>query len=141
MKLTNNFTLEELIKSETAEKYGIDNTPSEKVIQNLTKLAETILQPIRDELQTPIRVSSGYRSPELNQKIGGVKSSQHTDGSASDLTLGTKNRNKILFSVIVRMIKEGKIKVGQLIDEYNYSWIHVSLPREKKINNQILHIR
>ena len=141
MKLTNNFTLEELIKSETAEKYHLDNTPSEEGIQKLKRLAETILQPIRDELQTPIRISSGYRSPEVNAKVGGVKTSQHCLSEAVDLTLGTKNRNKILFSVIVRMIKEGKIKVGQLIDEYNYSWIHVSMPRAKKINNQVLHIR
>ncbi len=77
MKLTNNFTLEELIKSETAEKYHLDNTPSEEGIQKLKMLAETILQPIRDELQTPIRISSGYRSTEVNAKVGGVKTSQH----------------------------------------------------------------
>jgi uncharacterized protein YcbK (DUF882 family) len=137
MNLTKNFTLEELYRSATATSKKIDNTPNSEITAKLTKLAKEILQPIRDELGKPIRVTSGYRSPKLNTAVGGSKTSQHMKGEAADLQLiGGKNAE--LFNVIKNMINSGKLKVGQLIWEYGTktepNWVHVSLPYSK-VNN------
>lgn len=150
MDLTQNFTLEELIKSDTANKYKIDNSPDEKIIKNLKLLCENILQPIRDRYAKPITVTSGYRCDKLNKKVGGVKTSQHLNGEAADLICDDKRKlnstdynirkeNECLFLIIQDMIKKGEIKVRQLINENNFSWIHVSLPTNK-LKNQIIKI-
>lgn len=138
---TKNFSYDELIASATAKRLNIDNTPIPEYKDNLRRLAEDVLQPIRDAWRAPVVVNSGYRSIELNKAIGGVSNSQHLTGEAADIKIGGKDRNKKLFNLIYKLISQGKIKVGQLIDEYNYQWIHVSLPRKDKENNQILHIR
>jgi uncharacterized protein YcbK (DUF882 family) len=140
-QFTKNFSYDELIASSTAKRLGLDNTPSEEEKEKLRQLAEEILQPIRDAWKSPIIVNSAYRSEEVNKAVGGVKNSQHRLGEAADITIGGKERNRKLFNFIYKLINQGKIKVGQLIDEYNYSWIHVSLPRKNKPNNQILHLK
>lgn len=140
-KITKNFTYDELIYSATANRMGIDNTPSKDEKESLIKLAKEILQPIRDKWGGPIVVTSGYRCEAVNRAVGGAKTSQHRLGQAADIKIGSKAQNKALFNLIQKMIKIGDIKVGQLIDEYGYSWIHVSLPRENKPNNQILHLK
>lgn len=141
MRITKNFSLDELYASATAARLKIDNTPSEEIKEKLDRLAKTILQPIRDKWGAPIVVTSGYRCPELNKAVGGAKTSQHMLGEAADLKVGGKTENKKLFRVIEAMVKSGKLNVGQLIDEYGASWIHVSLPRVGKQNNQILHLK
>ena len=83
MQLSQNFTLAELTKSQTAERKGIKNVPNSEAIENLKMLAENILQPIRNEFGSFI-VSSGYRCPELSIAIGSSKTSQHCTGSAAD---------------------------------------------------------
>lgn len=133
-----NFTISELVKSPTAERLHIDNNPSGVIIMRLTELIRTILQPIRDAYGKPIYVSSGYRCPKLNKAVGGVPTSQHVRGEAADIYV--KGDNKELFIIIKKLIDEGKITVGQLIDEYHYKWIHISLPTSKH-KNQILHIK
>lgn len=133
-----NFTISELVKSPTAERLHIDNNPSGVIIMRLTELIRTILQPIRDAYKKPIYVSSGYRCPKLNKAVGGVPTSQHVRGEAADIYV--KGDNKELFILAKKLIDEGKITVGQLIDEYNYKWIHISLPTSKH-KNQILHIK
>ena len=140
-QFTKNFSYDELIASATAKRLGIDNTPTLEEKERLRQLAEDILQPIRDAWKSPIVVNSGFRSEALNKAVGGVKTSQHRLGEAADIKVGGKDRNKKLFNFIYKLISQGKIKVGQLIDEYNYQWIHVSLPRKNKENNQILHIK
>ena len=75
----------------------------------------------------------------LNKAVGGSKTSQHLLGQAADIK-SSQNENKALFQLIEKMVKAGEIQVGQLIDEYYYKWIHVSLPRTNKPNNQILHL-
>lgn len=141
-QLTKNFTLEELTKSTMAKKYKIDNKPDKNSILNLEKLAKTILQPIRDKFNAPIYVTSGYRSLLLNKKVGGSPTSQHLRGEAADLKTKSDSidDNRALFNLIKRMIEEGKLTVGQLIDEYSYDWIHVSLPTNRH-KNEVLHIR
>lgn len=142
MKLSKNFTLEELVRSGTAQRLRINNTPTEKVIKNLRELCEKVLQPIREKFGEPLVVSSGYRSPALNRRLGGARTSQHLTGSAADIhTMSdTPADNKRLFDMIRQMMKDGEIKVGQLIDEYNYNWVHVSLPNAGKVN-QVLSIK
>lgn len=141
-QFTKNFSYDELIASATAKRLGLDNTPNEQEKENLRRLAEEILQPIRDAWKSPIIVNSGFRSEAVNKAVGGVKNSQHRLGEAADIKIGGRDRNKKLFNFIYKLISQGKIKVGQLIDEYNYQWIHVSLPRNNgKPNNQILHIK
>lgn len=135
--LSKNFTLEELIDSLTADKYNIKNIPDSQEIENLKKLAINILQPIRDKYNHSISVSSGFRCERLNKIIGGSKTSQHITGSAADIKC-TYTSKAYLFNMIKNMIKDGEIKVGQLIWEYGSksepNWIHISLPY-KKINN------
>jgi len=142
MLLSKNFTYEELTKSNTASRLKINNSPDDEALAKLKKLANDVLQPIRDVYGKPIKVSSGYRCLKLNEKVGGTVNSQHVKGEAADITsiTDTVDENKVLFELIKKLIKDGKIVVGQLIDEYNYNWVHVSLPNDKH-KNQILHIK
>lgn len=142
MKLSKNFTSEELTRSTTAQRLHINNEPSVKVLTNLTHLATNVLQPLRDAWGQPIVVSSGYRNEELNKTVGGAKNSQHLYGEAADIhTLSDiPAENQALFATAVCLVRGGRIKVGQLIDEYGYNWIHISLPNSKH-TNQIIHIR
>lgn len=134
-QITANFTLNELIYSSTADRYDIDNTPSQFEYNNLKRLCEEVLQPIRNRYGEPIKVTSGYRSPQLNSKLKGSATSQHCKGEAADIDC---ENNERLFNIIISMINNNEIEVGQLIDEKKYSWIHISLPYHKK--NQILHL-
>lgn len=142
MNLTKNFTLEELTYSSTAKKYGIDNTPNNTELNNLRELAEVILQPIRNKYGKSIVVSSGYRNLRLNKLVKGSPTSQHVKGEAADIhtVSDTKSDNKKLFELIKDMVLKGEIYVGQLINEYDYNWIHISLPNNKH-KNQILSIK
>ena len=87
MKLSKNFSLEELIRSSTAMKIGIDNIPNDEHLKNLQVVVDEIAQPLRDHFGKPVRINSGYRSPALNDAIGGSKKSQHSKGEALDLEI------------------------------------------------------
>lgn len=89
MKLTENFKLTEFTKSSTAQRLGLDNTPSTHIVRALTNLCQQVLQPLRDWYGKPIIVSSGYRSAMLNKAVGGVSNSQHMKGEAADLQVRT----------------------------------------------------
>jgi len=145
MRLTNNFTFEELIFSETAKDNSINNTPDERSEVNLVKLAVTVLQPIRDEWKKPIVVNSGYRSQKLNSFVGGAENSDHKYGAAADIRSSTNTRkdNEELYKTIVRLVKEGKIVCRQIINEYDYKWIHVSVnhPKNTTKYNEFLAIK
>ena len=104
MTLSENFTLEELINSTTAKAKGIDNTPSEDVVNNLTNLTTKLLQPLRGIIGKPLIINSGYRSKLLNSAVGGVESSQHILGEAADISfdspkklLGALTRSQLEF--------------------------------------------
>lgn len=142
MKITKDFTLEELTKSATANRLKINNEPTEQELNSLLALCRTILQPIRDKYGKPIIISSGFRCAKLNKAVGGSKTSQHVKGEAADIhtTSDTKASNKALFEVIVEMVQKGEITVGQLINEYDYNWLHVSLPTHEH-KNQIFNIK
>ena len=85
MKLSKNFSLAELCKSQTATRMGLDNNPSEDEQENLRLLCERVLQPIRDHFNHIVTISSGYRNEILSQKIGSSSKSQHCKGEAADL--------------------------------------------------------
>ena len=120
--LTNNyFTIDELCASDTARRRGIDNSPTQEAIANLTKLRDRVLNPARESLGSTIYVNSGYRSPALNAAVGGTSSSQHLEGEAADITTKSRKKNQKLFAIIVQ---QGNY--DQLIWEGDGSWIHVS---------------
>jgi hypothetical protein len=87
MQLTNNFSLAEMVKSDTALRHDMDNTPGEAEIANLKTLCEKVLQPVRDKFQTGVKVNSGFRHPEVNAKVGGSKTSDHCKGQAADIEI------------------------------------------------------
>lgn len=87
MQLTENFSLNEMIKSETALRHGLDNTPNEEVINNLRLLCEHVLQPLRTAYGRGIKVNSGYRAPEVNAAVGGSRTSDHCKGQAADIEI------------------------------------------------------
>lgn len=144
MNLTKNFTLEEMTYSATAKMYNIDNSADEHGIAKLKRLCEEILQPVRDRAGSAIIVTSGYRCQKLNSVVGGAKNSQHCSFEAADIK-AANGKNNSLYNIILNMINRGEIKVGQLIkythkNDSNILWIHVSMPRANKKNNQLLHI-
>ena len=129
------FTIKELCNSNTANSLKLDNTPNEEETNNLVQLVENILDPAREAWGKPIIVNSGFRNKELNSKVGGSKTSQHTLGQAADITVGNPTDNKKLFELIQKLA----LPFDQLIDEYNYKWVHVSYgPKNRR---QILHIK
>lgn len=125
-----------MIASSIAKLKGIDNIPNTQTTESLKRLCEEILQPIRNKFGKPITITSGYRSSVLNTAIGGSKSSQHIKGEAADIVC---NDNRALWNLIYKMILNKEIRVGQLIDEKNLRWIHISLPDSTHCN-QILHL-
>ena len=97
------FTIKELTRSTTARLRGIDNTPSQQVINNLTALVDNVLDPLREAWGMPIHVNSGYRCKALNEAVGGVPASQHMLGEAADITAGTSTLNRHLYALLRRL--------------------------------------
>jgi zinc D-Ala-D-Ala carboxypeptidase len=132
MKLTENFNLNELTKSQVAERKGIPNNPSSDHIDSLKKLAESVLQPLRNHYESPVIITSGYRSAELCLAIGSSIESQHAKGQAADLEIiGVSNydtalwiKNNLDFDQLILEFWKGE-------DEPNSGWIHVSYVGKK----------
>lgn len=122
------FTIEEMVKSNTAQAKGIDNTPPKWVEQNLNQLIIAVLQPLRVWYGKPIYVTSGYRCEELNKAVGGAKYSGHLYGYAADITVNNAEENRKLFDYIINYLSFDKC-----IDEHNGQWVHVSF---RKGNNR-----
>jgi D-alanyl-D-alanine dipeptidase len=138
MQLSENLSLAEVMRSETAKRKGVSNMPTPEHIENFKKLAENIFQPIRKHFGKPIHISSGYRSAALNKAIGGAASSQHCTGEAIDIDMdGTSITNKQVFDYI----KE-HLNFDQLIWEFgtasNPDWVHVSYESTGKQRKQVL---
>ena len=118
------FTMAEMTRSATAQRLGIDNSPTVAQRQNITDLVDILLDPIRAAWGGPIVVNSGFRCKELNAIVGGAAGSQHTKGQAADIecTSRKESDNKRLFD----MIRNMNLPFDQLINEYGYNWIHIS---------------
>lgn len=137
-QLSEHFTLSEMTQSSTADRYNINNNVGTFEYNNLQRLCKEVLQPIRNKYGEPIRVTSGYRCPELNRRLKGSASSAHLKGLAVDID--TPNNEK-LFHLIIAMMNNGEISVDQLIDEKNFSWLHIGLKENPDNNrNQVLHL-
>ena len=130
MKLSKNFSLSELTKSQTATRKGISNEPSTEHVENLIHLAESVLQPVRDHFGKPVMISSGYRSPELCEAIGSSTKSQHARGEAADfeipgvdnMQLATWiNKNTDFDQLILEFYEPG---------DPNSGWVHCSAVKE-----------
>lgn len=145
MKFTEHFTYEEMTNSPTAKRLGLSNAPNAEALDNLKHLCESVLEPLRMKYGRPIIVTSGFRSEAVNRAVGGVKSSDHIVGAAADIRTVSDGRedNEKLFKIAKKMVEDGEIEVRQLIDEYNYNWIHISVnhPKNPYKHNQVLHIK
>jgi zinc D-Ala-D-Ala carboxypeptidase len=126
MQLTNNFSLAEMVKSDTALRHDMDNTPGETEIENLKRLCEKVLQPIREHFKTGVKVNSGFRHPEVNAKVGGSKTSDHCKGQAADIEIpGIPNADLAVWIM-------DNLTYTQLILEFytpgvpDSGWVHVS---------------
>ena len=125
IRVSKNFALSEMVKSATAERLNVDNSPSDIHLVNLTHLAIHILQPVRDEFGV-ITINSGYRSPALNAKVGGSKTSQHCNGQAADFeSFSTPNpdlakwiANNLVFDQLILEFYDGV--------NPNSGWVHCS---------------
>lgn len=131
MKLSKNLSLAEVVKSNTAKRLGIDNTPDAWTIENLRSVAESVFQPLRDSFGVPIYVSSGYRSEALNKAIGGSKRSQHIQGRALDLDADVFGvcTNADIFRYILNNLEFDQL-IWEFGDEDNPDWVHVSFVRD-----------
>lgn len=118
------FSISEMTRSDTARRLGIDNTPSDSIKKNLTLFINTVLDPIREDWGSPIIVSSGYRCPELNKAVGGVKTSGHMYGFCADLQVKGDLRKFSCF--VIEWMKEHQMKWDQIIWEKcgNVTWLH-----------------
>ena len=127
MKLSENLTLREAIKSNTATRLGIKNEPEQWEINNLRAVAENIFQPVRDHFGVPIGVSSGYRCKELNKAIGGSKYSQHMIGEALDIDADIYGRvtNAEIFNYIKNNLEWDQM-IWEFGDDEEPNWVHVS---------------
>jgi len=152
MKLSENLSLSEVIRSESAKRRGIDNMPTPEHLANLKILAEKIFQPIRENFRVPIHISSGYRSRKLNAAISGSATSQHCTGEALDIDMDGSPHGVTNLDIF-NFIKD-KLDFDQVINEFpkngNPDWVHVSYKvkggnrkqvlKAVKVNNQTKYI-
>ncbi len=136
-QLTKNFSLAEMVKSETALRHGMENKPGPDELNNLLKLCANVLQPIRDHYQKGVKVNSGYRSPDVNAKVGGSRTSDHCRGMAADIEIpGVPNAE------LAAYIRDN-LAYTQLILEFytpgvpDSGWVHVSYD-DQDLKKQVL---
>ncbi len=136
--VSKNISYKEATRSDTAKRLGIDNTPNAEQFSNMVHVAENVFQPVREHFDTPIYVSSFFRSEALNKAIGGSSSSTHMKGEAMDLDADVYG--KVTNAEIFHYIKDN-LEFDQLIWEFgtdkNPDWVHVSLSKNNN-RNQIL---
>jgi len=132
MNISKHLSVKEVIKSNTATRFGIDNTPTAEHLTNLKYVANHIFEPLRTHFGIPIGISSGYRSDALNKAVNGSKSSQHCKGEALDIDADIFG--KLANADIFNYIKDN-LDFDQLIWEYgndiNPDWVHVSYSKER----------
>ena len=127
MRLSKNFVLSEITRSNTAKRLGIDNGPNKNHLRSIQRLITNLIQPMRDALG-PIRISSGYRNPNVNRAIGGSTKSQHCKGEALDLQFWKDG--KICNKEIYDWVLSSNVEFDQMINEFDFAWIHISLKKE-----------
>ena len=138
MRLSQNFTLAEMIKSQTAERKGINNNPNEDNIENLQRLCEHILQPVREHYGKVVSVSSGFRSPELCVAIGSSVNSQHASGQAADFEIYGIANAELAKYIIDTLDFDQLILEFHNPEEPNSGWIHCSYKNKEENRKQVL---
>jgi len=138
MKLSKSFTLNELTKSQTAEREGINNNPSESQLEKLQRLCENILQPVRDHFGMPVVVSSGFRSAELCVKIGSSINSQHTKGEAADFEIFGVSNQELAHWIDKNLDYDQMILEFWNPEEKNSGWIHCSYKNPEENRKEFL---
>lgn len=138
MRISEHISYREAIKSNTATRRGIDNTPSDYEITNMVGVAENIFEPLRKWVGGPIKITSMYRCEELNRAIGGSSRSQHCEGRAIDLddTFGYKT-NKEMFEYIRENLNFDNL-IYEFGDDNNPDWIHVSYISDDENRNRVM---
>lgn len=116
------FKLEEFTNSSTAKRLKIDNSPNDDIIRNIQYGVQMVLDPLRQILQAPITITSGYRCPELNKAVGGVTNSWHTKGNAADIRVQNEEEAKAIFQILKTLPS-----VDTVLFEHsrNSIWMHV----------------
>jgi len=132
MKLSKHFELYEFIRSRKANELGISNFPPEEAQQALRNLCENLLQPLRDALDKPITINSGYRCERLNRAVGGSKTSQHMKGEAADCAIDGKAED------LLQLVLDLKFDFDQAILYQSQNFLHLSLKKEGVNRQQII---
>lgn len=133
-KLSPHFTLGELIRSNTAERKGIDNRPPPELSDKLRRLCVEILEPVREHFGTPFRPNSGYRSPELNKAIGGSPTSQHCKAEAVDIEIAGVSNYELARWISENLVFDQLILECYRRGEPSSGWVHVSLKPDTDSN-------
>jgi len=138
MKISDHISYKEAVKSNTALRRGIDNTPGAYEQQNMEIVAEKIFEPLREWVGGPVKINSFYRSPKLNKAIGGSSRSQHCEGRAIDLddTFGHKT-NAEMFNYIKHNLSFDQL-IWEFGDSENPAWVHVSYVSEDQNRGRVM---
>ena len=137
-RLSEHFVLHELTASQTATRKGFSEqfSPPEEIVANLRFLCTNLLEKLRElNNNQPLKVSSAYRCQRLNKAVGGRPNSQHLRGEAVDIDFGSKAANRDFFN----KIKKSDLLFDQLLNEFDFAWIHISLKKEGN-RKQVLNI-
>jgi len=130
-QLSPHFALSEFTRSQTAARMGLDNTPGTAELQQLARLCQLVLEPVRVALDTPIWIDSGYRCPALNKAVGGARASDHMKGMAADL----RAKGLTALALAREIAAQGELEALPfriVINEYD-RWVHVSLSAEDAV--------
>lgn len=127
------FSISELITSDTAARYNINNMPDIRALDNMLELIYYVLQPLREIIKKPMKITSGFRNSQVNRLVGGAKNSQHVTGQAADFTI-----DDMTPAQVIEIVKKSGIEFDQVINEYN-KWTHISFNKGKN-RKQVLKI-
>lgn len=133
MKISKNFTFEEFTASDTAKAEGIINQVTDfDTRDNIISLVKEVLQPLRDKLQKPISISSGYRCPKLNELVGGAKNSYHKNGSAADI---------IVWGMVPYEVARVVLDMGLEFEEMGLAnnYLHIAYNRDENNKREIFY--
>jgi len=133
--ISKHITYNEATISPTSLRFGIENTPTDALLFKMRLVADACFEPLREWYGKPIKINSFFRCTLLNDKVGGAKNSQHAKGEAIDMSAGSKEENKKLFDWC-----KANLVYDQLINEYNFSWVHISFSQGNN-RNQTLAIK
>ena len=133
--ISKHITFKEATQSNTAIRFGIKNNPNSIELESMKLVANELFEPLREWYGKPIKINSFFRCEELNKKVGGSKTSGHVLGNSIDIDAGSVEENKKLFNYI-----KDNLIFDQLINEYNFSWVHISYKKNAN-RKQILVIK